>query len=403
MRRQDLPEVKVISSLIDFASSPIVGMMGLIGTLLGIVLSVVLFLRSRSTREPVWAIQTMLLHPESARTKEASEAEDNEARSLVRFSNKGSRYFDKTHIIRPLRILPTTKAVRIVAATVLQSSRDSGFSVRLSTPATGELTEVEIDFAYVDHNGFVVIEVVHSGRSDGDLRLVGRIKGATPLKKVKVRDVLRAVSTPRGRWLWMRSQINLDNQSEIPAKRSSHTEPYAATIPEQIARPDSRILLDRQQHGAPPKLSPIPEPLLGTVAPQLEAVVALSNEAADAPADVLGALRQSTVLGLGQPAGDTSNPGQGTEADLLHFSIDDSEGVEQVMLPVFTSPAILRPALLRNPEWQALSVLEIDGGDLWTNIDEDVILVINPWSRLEFQLPKNALNSGAPTHEEQPT
>jgi hypothetical protein len=98
------------------------------------------------------------------------------------------------------------------------------------------------------------------------------------------------------------------------------------------------------------------------------------------------AVRSSDIYGLGMPAGDTSLPGEGSESDLLHFVIDDAD-TEVTLLPVFTNPTAMREALIRNPEWQSLSVLQINGGALLDNVDPDVTIVINPWTDLEYQLP----------------
>ena len=97
-------------------------------------------------------------------------------------------------------------------------------------------------------------------------------------------------------------------------------------------------------------------------------------------------LEQSQMWALGSPAGETTIPGRSTESDLLHFSVDDSDGHERTYLPLFTRLDAMRSALLRNPEWQSLSVLELNGGDVITHRDPDVALVVNPWSDLEWQL-----------------
>jgi hypothetical protein len=97
-------------------------------------------------------------------------------------------------------------------------------------------------------------------------------------------------------------------------------------------------------------------------------------------------LEKTDIYALGHPAGDTSVPGYGTESDVLHFSIDE-EGKERVMLPVFTRPEIIRDALLKNPEWQTLSVLLINGKSLLDSADPEVTVVVNPWSDMEYQIP----------------
>ncbi|HXZ99376.1 MAG TPA: SseB family protein [Candidatus Binatia bacterium] len=119
----------------------------------------------------------------------------------------------------------------------------------------------------------------------------------------------------------------------------------------------------------------------------LEVAIALRGDRPEAAGAIREALESSDVYCLGQPAGHLATSQQGSESDLLHFTVDDAAGVERVMLPVFTSTEIMREALARNPDWQSLSVLVVKGGALLDHVDEDVIIVINPWSRLEYQLP----------------
>jgi hypothetical protein len=105
------------------------------------------------------------------------------------------------------------------------------------------------------------------------------------------------------------------------------------------------------------------------------------GEAPPDPGLVGSAFREADVLALGHPRDG------GTESDLLHFTMDMEDGSEQTYLPVFTRIEPMQDALLRNPEWQELSVLEVNGGALLDNIDSDVRVVINPWGPDEFVLP----------------
>jgi hypothetical protein len=99
------------------------------------------------------------------------------------------------------------------------------------------------------------------------------------------------------------------------------------------------------------------------------------------PNKVRTAFERSHLLTLGAPV---EPPSEGS--DLLHFTIDD-KGTEKVLLPTFTSVVALRQALLLNQDWQTLSVLEIDGGELLPNVDADVTVVVDPWTPLEYFLP----------------
>lgn len=131
----------------------------------------------------------------------------------------------------------------------------------------------------------------------------------------------------------------------------------------------------------------------------LEVLIALRGDQPDKATQVRQQFEKTDVYALGYPAGDTSVPGQGTESDLLHFTINDETGTERTMLPVFTRPEVMRDALLRNPEWQTLSVLQVHGKDLLDHVGLDVTVVINPWSSLEFQLLPLAGDTASPAQQ----
>ena len=122
----------------------------------------------------------------------------------------------------------------------------------------------------------------------------------------------------------------------------------------------------------------------------LEVAIALKGDSPDAFETIRSELSRADIFCLGQPAGQMATAQQGSESDLLHFTIHDAQGSERVMLPVFTQPEIMRAALARNPDWQSLTVLQVQGEALLAHVHPDVIIVINPWSRLEYQLPPTA-------------
>jgi tetratricopeptide (TPR) repeat protein len=138
--------------------------------------------------------------------------------------------------------------------------------------------------------------------------------------------------------------------------------------PADGARDSAREGFESTEVG-PPGISPLDE------------VIALANED-EAPA-VLERFLDAKIYALGSPAGDVSG-GHGTESDVLHFEDED----ESVLVPVFTQPRLMRTALLRNPEWQMYSVLVIAGRGLYEGLDESVRIVINPWTRLQFELAR---------------
>ena len=98
--------------------------------------------------------------------------------------------------------------------------------------------------------------------------------------------------------------------------------------------------------------------------------------------------QSGAVYVLGNVAGTvTENQGVqvgGTECDLLHITIDD-DGGEKVILPLFTGVPAVVTAVIRNPEWAGLNVLEVDGASLVENKAHDVNLMADPWMPNELQ------------------
>lgn len=96
-------------------------------------------------------------------------------------------------------------------------------------------------------------------------------------------------------------------------------------------------------------------------------------------------LASSDVLALGRPL---LQPGaEGSE--LLHFEAETGE-LSGLLLPVFTQPDALRQALKDHPDWHEQSVLEFKGAEILSARGDEVKVVIDPWSELEFVLPPKA-------------
>ena len=60
----------------------------------------------------------------------------------------------------------------------------------------------------------------------------------------------------------------------------------------------------------------------------LEVLIALRSDRADNQTKVRDQLSKTDIYTLGLPAGDVSDPNQGSESDLLHFTVDDGNGGE---------------------------------------------------------------------------
>jgi prevent-host-death family protein len=118
---------------------------------------------------------------------------------------------------------------------------------------------------------------------------------------------------------------------------------------------------------------------------QLKEAIRTTSHMPDAVERVREALAQVDVLTLGRPAG--RQPRHGSESDVVTYAGSSEDGYANVVMPIFTSVAELRTALGRNPTWQALDVLELNGKGLVENVDPDVTIAIDPWSSSEFLVP----------------
>ena len=207
----------------------------------------------------------------------------------------------------------------------------------------------------------------------GLLAAVGRLDVA--LEAMLELELVAPDERPFVPWVWLRVEqrrLYMDDQ-EIASE---------GTVAQALIEIAHRLeAAGREQDGA----NLLRDAVELKVISSLDAMLATQTRPAEA--EVRRCLGNTSIYSLGEPAGDLSVPGQGTESDLLHFTVDDSAGIERVLLPLFTRPEFLQTALVRNPDWQTFKILEIEGQPLLDNVDSDVTIVINPWTILEFLFP----------------
>jgi|ERR1700730_3284249 len=116
--------------------------------------------------------------------------------------------------------------------------------------------------------------------------------------------------------------------------------------------------------------------------------IAAAIQAAESPSEARHRARSEigdhSLLVLGESV---SKMATGAASDVLHLTMRGESGTETVMLPAFSHTAAIAEAISRNPEWANLAVLEVQGGNLLDNIGEDVIVVIDPWTSGQVQIP----------------
>lgn len=128
-----------------------------------------------------------------------------------------------------------------------------------------------------------------------------------------------------------------------------------------------------------PQPPPIPGAGLPALPPESDLDKAIRTET-----DIEGAFRHAKVLVLGQPAGKELPDGRHEESEIVHFydeELPPPDGEKPAFVPVFTRPELMRGALLKKPDWQTLSILEVDGNGLLNNLSSDARVILNPWSK----------------------
>jgi hypothetical protein len=312
---------------------------------LGLGVGIIVPLKSRGKRRLAWGSATIPRPGDSRLT-------------FILIRNEGNRTLTTGDVVKPLAIRPADDGHIALAA--VQWSDDDTSEARIADG--GKVCLVQ--FSVLEPRQQVMVSLTHSGPPE--LKVEGRVAGVPKFARLAEGYVRNLV---------------FSGSATTPI-------PSAAAVAGMPAVDSASPLVD----GASAMLSTLnPEQLKAFAATRaLELTLAREqNSDADHQAQanaVRFAVSRANVFALGEPAGNRTEHG-GSESDLLHFTVDDPDGTEKVMLPLFSAPDYMAVPLQRNPEWQSMSVLQLDGDETLRNVDPDVTVVINPWSRLEFQLP----------------
>lgn len=169
----------------DWLSSPIATLIGLLAGLIGLILTIVFYFKSKRDKEPYWSIWTIGLFKNFSSTVEGLEAQylgekvKDLSISNVIFWNHGRLTINQSDLTEadPLR-LELKGNRRILNATVLAVNNHA------SRPLLGAPmgNRVLVNFDYLDRGHGFVMRVIHEGASSGDLELKGVLKGVAEIK-----------------------------------------------------------------------------------------------------------------------------------------------------------------------------------------------------------------------------
>ncbi len=161
--------------------------LGILGIVIGAIISYYFYKRSIRVKEPVYAIRSINIITgskskyENLRILYFKKEVENFTVSKILFYNRGSETITRKDIETgyPIRVL--TKDCQLLDASVLQVNKPSN-NFGLLWHESGQF--VYIDFDYLDKNQGAVIQLVHDGLSSDDLTIEGDIMGVQKLTGV---------------------------------------------------------------------------------------------------------------------------------------------------------------------------------------------------------------------------
>jgi hypothetical protein len=168
------------------AANPWIILLGIFLSLLGVIglpLSVFLYFKSKRERLPRWSVRSNNIikgHKDkypavSVRFQGFGDEISNLTVSKVILWNHGKETIRKADVIKPGITLRLKEGLTILDVSVVQvRTAENKFAVTRSQ----DRSSATIAFDYIDHGEGVMFQVFHTGTSDHDLTITGKVMGA---------------------------------------------------------------------------------------------------------------------------------------------------------------------------------------------------------------------------------
>lgn len=159
---------------------------GIIGILIGIIASYYFYRKSLKIKEPCWSVRSSnLIQDYSTKVEQLKilykdEPVENLTISRVLFWNNGSDTIDGSDIktANPLKIVGAEN-VNILDSTIIASNNASSQIKAILNKAENS---IPIEFDYLDDKQGAVIQIIHTGKTSEDIKVIGDIKGVKKLQ-----------------------------------------------------------------------------------------------------------------------------------------------------------------------------------------------------------------------------
>jgi len=178
--------VEIVSQFVEWLSkNPWVTVIGFVTGILGVVLAVVFYYKSQKIKSPLYVSKTTnIIKGLTSRIKEleiryGGQPIENLSVTRVAFWNGGSDTIEKTDVPASDPICVEVKSgCLILESKVIGVSNEANcFGIQIDDHKIARIT-----FDYVDKNDVAVIRVLHTGTSDKDIQIKGKVKGAGLVK-----------------------------------------------------------------------------------------------------------------------------------------------------------------------------------------------------------------------------
>ena len=153
------------------------------------ILGILLFVKSRKVKAPVWYIETTnLIMQKTAQFKDLEfrfkgHPVDNLSVSKIFFWNMGRETIDRKDITEADPICIIAPDFEILDSQLIATSNIANECSLLMRPKTGH--KLEVSFEYLDRNQGAQFKIVHTGTSSNDIKLTGTIKGVSQIKQLE--------------------------------------------------------------------------------------------------------------------------------------------------------------------------------------------------------------------------
>lgn len=180
-----------LTTINSLASDPWITLGGFFIGLLGLVLAVVFYVKAKKDRVPIYELSSSTLIDGVDKTLEGlqlhyrGQPQSRITVTKIAFWNEGRETIDKGDLVGadPVRI-DCPPDVAILDAQIIQLSSSSVQGALRPYVNSDGRQSYAIEFEYLDHRDYVVVQLAHNGHDAESFSIAGKIKGAPGVTRV---------------------------------------------------------------------------------------------------------------------------------------------------------------------------------------------------------------------------